>query len=168
MAKSRRRNLSHRKSGGAIKKSAPYRSGGSRQATLYGDFMDPYCGEMINLLNEAGVRLRVHDIKKEPLNSAQISNLIRDHDVERFLDPSSKPYKKNNLGKSLPGRQEVIDLLAGDNELIRTPIVVSGNMLSIGFDFLQIVGMLQISTDGLKPGAAESAGTFDSSPALAQ
>jgi arsenate reductase-like glutaredoxin family protein len=167
MAKSRRKSLFHRKSGRAIKKNVLHHSGGGRQVTLYGNLRDPYCGEMINLLNQAGVRLRVHDIKQNPLNSGQIAGLIRNHDVERFLNPSSAPYKKNKLGKSLPDRQEVIELLAGDNDLFRTPIVVSGNMMSIGFDPRQIAGMLQIDAGGLGSGNGDEPEAVESGPVLA-
>ena len=120
-----------------------------------------------HLLNEAGVRLHVHDIKQKPLDSGQIVNLIRNHDIERFLNPSSAPYKKNKLGKSLPDRQKVIELLAGDNELFRTPIVVSGNMMSIGFDPRQIAGMLQINACGLGSGNGDEAETVEVAPVLA-
>ena len=35
-------------------------------------------------------------------------------------------------------------MIAEDNALFRMPIVVSGNMISVGFNPLQIAGMLQI------------------------
>jgi arsenate reductase-like glutaredoxin family protein len=118
---------------------------------LYAKLDDPFCGEIITLLEKAGVNLRIHDLTKQPLNSVQISRLIRHNDVERFLNPYSKPYKKNKLGMSLPSRQEVIDLIAGDNDLFRVPIVVSGSMISVGYDPRQIAGMLQ-----LKPRVSEA------------
>ncbi len=124
----------------------PTKGGGAlrRQVMLYAKPDDPFCGEIISLLEKAGVKLRIHDLTKQPLNSVQISGLIRHNDVERFLNPYSKLYKKNELGKSLPSRQEVIDLIAGDNDLFRVPIVVSGSMISVGYDPRQIAGMLQL------------------------
>lgn len=127
----------------------PPKGGGAlrRQVMLYAKLDDPFCGEIITLLEKAGVKLRVHDLTTQPLNSDQISGLIRNYDVERFLNPYSKPYKKNKLGKSLPSRQEVIDLIADDNDLFRVPIVVSGSMISVGYDPRQIAGMLQLKPD---------------------
>lgn len=143
MAKFRRKNLLPPKGGGGVM---------ARKVTVYANLDDPFCGEVINLLTSAGVRLQIHDVKKQPLNSYQVSNLVRHYDLERFLNPYSKPYKKNKLGKSLPSRQEVIELIAEDNELFRMPIVISGPKMSIGFDLQQIIEMLQIKPNGSKEG----------------
>jgi len=157
MSKSRKKSsqrYSKREVSKSSKRNSPRRKAATpimRQVTLYANFDDPFCGEIVNLLETAGINLQVHDIKKRPLDSDQISGLIKHFDVERFLNPYSKPYKRNKLGGTHPSRQEVIDLLASDNELFRVPIVVSGSMISVGFDPRQIAGMLQI-----KPGNSES------------
>jgi arsenate reductase-like glutaredoxin family protein len=126
-----------------------------KRATFYGDLDDPFCGEMVTLLQESGANLEIHNIRKEPLNTRQVSDIVRNHDIESLLNTASEPYKVNRLSDSLPERQQVIRMIAEDNQLFRMPIVVSGNMISVGFNPFQIAGVLQIEPTWFQLGSDE-------------
>jgi arsenate reductase-like glutaredoxin family protein len=126
-----------------------------RQVKVYANLEDPYCGEIIRYLEGTGLHLQIHDVKKQPLESEQISTLVRQYDLERFLDPSSKPYKKNKLASVPLDREHVIELIANDNDLLRLPIVVAGGRISIGFDLRQIMGTLHIRAGDVAPVASK-------------
>ncbi len=115
-----------------------------RKVIAYANLKDPFSGEVIKLLEGTGLHLQVYDLGTQPLDKEQISALVRHYDLERFLDPSSKSYKKNKLGDMPLDRERVIELIAADNGLLRLPIVVVGGRISVGFDLRQILGMLHI------------------------
>ena len=125
-----------------------------RQVKLYVNLADPFCGEVINLLENNSLHLVIHDVGREPLDSEQISALVQHYDLERFLNPSSKSYKKNNLDEIMTDREKVIGLIAADNDLLRLPIVIAGGRTSVGFDLRQILGMLHIRAGGTEVAAA--------------
>lgn len=126
-----------------------------KRATFYGDLDDPFCGEMVTLLRESGANLEVHNIRREPLNTRQVSDIVRNHDIRSLLNTASEPYKANRLSDFLPERQQVIRMIAEDNQLFRMPIVVSGNMISVGFNPFQIAGILQIEPTWFQLGSDE-------------
>jgi arsenate reductase-like glutaredoxin family protein len=125
-----------------------------RRVTVYADLGDPFCGEIIRLLEGAGLDLHIHDVSKEPLSYLQVSDLVKHYDLDRFLDSSSKPYKRNKLAESAISREDVLKIIADDNTILRMPIVVSGGKISVGFDPRQIMEMLQIRQ--FSPSAADA------------
>jgi len=122
-----------------------------KRVKLYTDPGDPLCSEAKTFLEEQEVLLQIHDIKQDPLSSMQISKLIRHFDLRHFLNEASHSYKKNKLDKLLPNREEVIELMAKDNELLRKPIIVAGRLMTVGCNRDKIIEMLQLKDNGDRP-----------------
>jgi arsenate reductase-like glutaredoxin family protein len=81
----------------------------------------------------------------------EICRLLRHFDLKHFLNSQSKSYKKFNLHEDIPDRAEVLDLIADDNDLLIKPIIVSGRLMTVGFNKAKILEMLQIKSNGSDP-----------------
>jgi arsenate reductase-like glutaredoxin family protein len=119
----------------------------SRKVTLYLDPKDPYCAEIEKFLKECEVNLVVHDIRNNPLNASQLSQLLGNFDLEHFLNDNGKSSKAKRLDTSLANRKKTLELLAADNGLLRWPFVVSGRLMTVGYDRRLIRQMLQIKVE---------------------
>lgn len=114
----------------------------NKKVTLYGNAKDPGFKEVQDYLEEQEVNLHIHNIGKEPLRHMEISGLIRHYNLHHFLNTNAKSFKKNKLDKALPDRQEVIDLIAQDNDLLNRPIIVTGRLMAVGYNREAIKEML--------------------------
>jgi regulatory protein spx len=114
----------------------------NKKVILYANTDDPCFGEIREYLEEQEVSLQVHNIAQRPLNYPEISELGRHYDLHHFLNTNSKSFKKNGLDKTLPSRQEVIDLIARDNDLLNRPIIITGRLMAIGYNREMIREML--------------------------
>ena len=112
---------------------------------------DPDCVEVQEFLQQQDLRLHIHDIEKKPLTHDEIARLVRHLDLKHFLNSSSKVYSSKKLDKSLPSREEVIALMAEDNDLLRKPIIVAGRLMVIGPNRSKIIEMLQLKGNGSDP-----------------
>lgn len=106
------------------------------------------CEDVKEYLIEQDVNLQVRDIKADPLGRPEISRLLRHFDLKHFLDINSKTYKKNKIEKLMPERDEIISMMADDNDLLRVPIIVAGRLMTIGCNREKISEMLQIRRNG--------------------
>jgi len=105
------------------------------------------CEEITKFLKEQEVALHVRSIKERPLSVMEITQLFRHFDTKHFLNENSPAFKKHNLGLELPPRQELYELMAQDNDLIRRPVIVAGRLMVIGCNISKIKEMLQIRDD---------------------
>jgi len=114
----------------------------NKKVILYANTDDPSFGEIREYLEEQEVNLHVHNIGQQPLKLPEISELVRHYNLNHFLNSNSASYKKNKLDKALPSRQEVIELIAQDNDLLNRPIIISGRLMAIGYNRDMIKEML--------------------------
>jgi len=124
-----------------------------KKVLLYTDLEDSQCNEVRTFLESQEIDLRVIDLRDKPLNCIQVAELIRHFNLKHFLNTDSQAFRKNKLDKNLPPRPEVFELMAGDNDLIRKPIIVSGRLMTVGCNRLKIMEMLQIKQNGSDPDA---------------
>jgi len=122
-----------------------------KKVTLYSDPKDPYCAEIEKFLRGFEVTLKVHDLRANPLNVYQLSGLLKHFDIEHFLNGNAKSAKGKAPDFSKVSRQEVIDMIAADNSLLRKPIIVSGRLITFGYDRQTIMNMLQLRSDSAQP-----------------
>ncbi|PKK84463.1 MAG: hypothetical protein CVT49_03820 [candidate division Zixibacteria bacterium HGW-Zixibacteria-1] len=109
---------------------------------------DPGCKEVLKLLEEQELRVRVRDISKEPLKLNEITRLMRHLNLRHFLNHEAKGFTKHHLDNTLPPRDELFQMMAEDNELIRRPIIVAGRLMVVGPNLAKIKEMLQIKSNG--------------------
>ena len=123
-----------------------------KRVDIYTHPDDSSCHEVMQFLRTQEFDLRVRDLSDRPLTSVEISLLIKHFDTKHFINTASKAFKKHHLDKMMPTRQELIQMLAADNELLRMPIIVSGRLMTVGCNRQKIMEMLQIKSNGSGPG----------------
>lgn len=109
---------------------------------------DPGCKEVSSFLEEQEFRVKVRDLTREPLRLNEITRLMRHFNLKHFLNPEAKGFSKHHLNNTLPSRDELYQLMADDNELIKKPIVVAGRLMVVGPNIPKIKEMLQIRSNG--------------------
>lgn len=123
-----------------------------KKVILYSDPKDPYCAEIEKFLKGFDIILTVHDMRTNPLTVNQLSNLLKHFDLEHFLNGNAKAGKgKKALDFSSLGRQEIMEMIAEDNSLLRKPIIVSGRLITFGYDRRTIMNMLQLKSPDSQP-----------------
>lgn len=68
------------------------------------------------------------------LAEADLNALIGDRDYKLFLNSRNELYREMNMKESPPTRQEAIQLMAKNPNLIRRPILVKGKEIVLGWD----------------------------------
>ena len=122
-----------------------------KNVTVFIDPKEKTSDELLSFLSEHELYPQIHDISKRPLTEGQISRLLCHFNLDHFLNTESKAYKENKLDKLLPERIEVIRLMAGENGLLRTPIITTNRLMTVGFDRQALIDMLQLRTNGDDP-----------------
>ena len=102
------------------------------------------CDEVKEFLISQEVKLQIRDIEANPLGRYEIIRLLKNFDLKHFLDTDSKVYRRNKIDKSMPERNEIIDMIIENNDLLRVPILIAGRLMTIGSNREKITEMLQI------------------------
>ena len=74
------------------------------------------------------------DLGKQPLNEQELDQLIGARSHLNFLNSKNELYRARNMKEHPPTRQEALQLMAKNPNLIRRPIVRRGNQWVFGFD----------------------------------
>ena len=119
-----------------------------KRAQVY--FRNPCPGaeETKNFLEEHGVLVIERDLSQKPFTRRELGAILGYHNPKYYLDSDSSAYKKKKLDKRIPSRDELLDLILEDQELLRNPIVLSGRLMAIGTNRRQLIDMFQIKVSG--------------------
>ncbi|SYZ72743.1 hypothetical protein TRIP_C20858 [Candidatus Zixiibacteriota bacterium] len=117
---------------------------------------DAGCEEVKAFLKTQELDIHFRDLRVKPLSIEELTKLMRHFDTKHFINIGSKAFKKFHLDEALPPRQELIKMMAEDNELIRKPIIVAGRLMTVGCNRQKIMEMLQIKSNGT--GVTENGG----------
>ena len=74
-----------------------------------------------------------HDLAKEPPARALLEKLIDASHLEDFVNTRSPAYKERGLDVRTMTKKQAIDLMMEEPNLIRRPLVISGNKAVFGF-----------------------------------
>lgn len=124
-----------------------------KEVTIYSDPDNPTCARVEKFLSELEIKLKVHDIKAQPLNYNQISNLLQHFQIDHFYN-SNGFSQKTTKDKAEPiqlDRNEVIEKMAANNKSIRLPIIATNRLMTVGDNLDTIKIMLQIKSNGSDP-----------------
>ncbi|KFF31422.1 arsenate reductase family protein [Bifidobacterium bombi] len=96
------------------------------------------CARARKWLTEHGVPYAERDIKTDNPDEGELTEWYRHSDlpIKRFFNTSGQRYRQLHLSEKLRGMndEEALRLLSTDGMLVRRPILVSGNMVLVGFD----------------------------------
>jgi arsenate reductase len=85
-------------------------------------------------MEKCGFDLRLRDIGKDRLDPQEIENLIGQRDYKTFLNTRNELYRRQNMKENPPTRAQAVKMIAAEPNLIRRPIIISGEKIIIGFD----------------------------------
>jgi arsenate reductase (glutaredoxin) len=85
-------------------------------------------------MEKCGFDLRLRDIGKDRLRAEEVEKLIGKRDHRTFLNTRNEVYRRKNMKENPPSRAEAIRMIAGEPNLIRRPIIISGDKILLGFD----------------------------------
>lgn len=78
------------------------------------------------------------DYAKKPLTAEEIEAIFGDDELAPFLNTRHAVYKERNFAAKLPPRDELIQLIIAEPNLLRRPIVRQGKKVVIGFNQTEI------------------------------
>jgi arsenate reductase-like glutaredoxin family protein len=74
------------------------------------------------------------DYSKKALTEAEIREIFGDDEILPFLNSRHAIFKERRFGSQLPPVEELIQLIIGEPNLLRRPILRRGRNFVIGFD----------------------------------
>src|SRR5580658_2243309 len=92
------------------------------------------CRKAKALLEKKKAELDMRDLGKDRLSVAELDQLIGKRDHRKFLNTRNELYRKRNMGKNPPSRDEALELMAAEPNLIRRPVVLRGSDMVLGYD----------------------------------
>jgi len=115
------------------------------------------CEDAKKFLEDHGVIVKVRDLTREPLKRRELNSLLGFHDPKHYLDMMSPSFEKQNLDSHIPPRHELFAVIEEHPELLRHPIVMSGRLMTIGFNRQQMIEMFQLTISGNGSGGGDEA-----------
>lgn len=92
------------------------------------------CRKAKALLQELGIAADERDMSKNPLSAAEVRILIGDRELKPFLNTRTEMYRERGMKTNPPAKDEAISLMAENANLIRRPLLVSGDEILFGFE----------------------------------
>jgi arsenate reductase (glutaredoxin) len=92
------------------------------------------CRKAKEFLDQLGAEFELRSLDEQPLSESELEELIGTRDYKQFLNPRNELYRVKNMKEQPPTRAQAIKLMAKTPNLIRRPVVVSGEEVVLGFD----------------------------------
>ena len=92
------------------------------------------CRKAKAFLEKRRVELDLRDLGKDRLSVAELDALIGKRDHRTFLNTRNEIYRSRNMKENPPSRDEALQLMADEPNLIRRPVVLRGADIVLGYD----------------------------------
>jgi arsenate reductase len=92
------------------------------------------CRKARSYLEKRGYQLYFRDLAKERLSPEELQQLIGKRDYKPFLNTRNELYRTKNMKENPPSREEAVQMMSEEPNLIRRPVIVAGGRLVLGFD----------------------------------
>jgi Spx/MgsR family transcriptional regulator len=92
------------------------------------------CRKAKDFLKKRKVELDLRDLGKDRLSVAELDELIGKRDHRMFLNTRNELYRTRKMGQNPPSREETLQLMAAEPNLIRRPVVLRGADIVLGYD----------------------------------
>ena len=87
------------------------------------------CRKAKAFLEKKKADLDLRDLGKDRLTAAELNQLIGKRDHRKFLNTRNELYRTRKMGLNPPSREEALNLMAAEPNLIRRPVVLRGSDL---------------------------------------
>ena len=78
--------------------------------------------------------METRDLDTQRLSEKELNELIGTTDYTLFLNSRNELYRERNMGEKPPAREQAIQLMAENPNLIKRPIAVRGADVVLGLD----------------------------------
>lgn len=106
--------------------------------TFYGYPKCSTCRNAAKWLDQRGIDYQSIDITEQPPTKSLLQRILKqgDYQLKELFNRSGQQYRQMNLKDRLPtmSRDEALDLLASNGKLVKRPIAVQGDRVTVGFD----------------------------------
>ena len=92
------------------------------------------CRKAKAFLEKRKVELDLRDLGKDRLSVAELNEIIGKRDHRTFLNTRNELYRTRKMGENPPSRDEALQLMAAEPNLIRRPLVLRGADIVLGYD----------------------------------
>ena len=92
------------------------------------------CRKAKAFLEKRKALLELRDLGKERLSAEELDALIGNRDHRAFLNTRNELYRTRKMGQNPPSREEALQLMASEPNLIRRPVVLRGTDVVLGYD----------------------------------
>jgi arsenate reductase-like glutaredoxin family protein len=73
-------------------------------------------------------------MSRRPLSEAEVRALVGEREIAAFLNPRNELFRERGMKADPPSREEAVRLMAEHPNLIRRPLLVSGEEIVFDFD----------------------------------
>ena len=92
------------------------------------------CRKAKAFLEKRRVELDSRDLGKDRLSVEELDELIGTRDHRIFLNTRNELYRARKMKENPPSREEALNLMAAEPNLIRRPVAVRGAEIVLGYD----------------------------------
>jgi|SRR3984957_880428 arsenate reductase len=92
------------------------------------------CRKAKAFLEMKKAELDMRDLGKDRLSVAELDHLIGKRDHRKFLNSRNELYRTRKMGENPPSRDEALELMAAEPNLIRRPVTLRGSEIVLGYD----------------------------------
>lgn len=92
------------------------------------------CRKAKAFLEKHKAELDLRDLGKDRMSVEELDELIGKRDHRLFLNTRNELYRARKMGQNPPSRDEALQLMAAEPNLIRRPVVLRGGEIVLGYD----------------------------------
>jgi arsenate reductase (glutaredoxin) len=92
------------------------------------------CRKAKAFLEKRKVELDLRDLGRDRMSVEELDHLIGKRDHRMFLNPRNELYRTRKMGQNPPSREDALQLMAAEPNLIRRPVVLRGAEIVLGYD----------------------------------
>jgi arsenate reductase-like glutaredoxin family protein len=79
---------------------------------------------------------------KHPLSENELSEIIGDGPIEKFLNSRTPLYREKNMKQRPPSKDAAIKLMLKDSNLLKRPVIIKGRKKLTGFNEAEVKELL--------------------------
>ena len=79
---------------------------------------------------------------KNPLSEKELREIIEDEPIERFLNTRTPLYREKNMKQNPPTKEQAINLMLKDPNLLKRPLVIKGKKKITGVNETELKALI--------------------------
>ena len=79
---------------------------------------------------------------KNPLSERELREIIEDEPIERFLNTRTPLYREKNMKQNPPTKEQAINFMLKDPNLLKRPLVIKGKKKITGFNESELKALI--------------------------